>query len=81
MAVIIATRLDDGDLAFTVNTEERMAMRNGFHRVHGNGQAAIGTVLKPDGHGQTGTHFAVGLRLGRSGADRGPGYGILQILR
>src|SRR5689334_11303936 len=50
-------------------------------RIERNFDVTIRSILEPDRSGEAARHLAVGLRLGRSCTDCGPGNEIVQVLR
>ena len=55
-----------------MHSKKTVLMRNGDHRVRGDLEVAVRTVLESDRHRQPTRQFAMGLALGCTGPDRGP---------
>ena len=81
VAVRVAARAYDGDIAFGVDAQEGVRVRRRQDRVHRNADVAIGAVLEADWRRQAGRHFAVRLRFGGARADGRPGDQVAQVLR
>ena len=67
-------------LALVVHAEKSLRLAGRFDRIDRNGQAAVGSVFEAEGHGETGSHLAVGLAFGGPGADGRPANQIGDIL-
>ena len=81
VAVGVAARLDDRDLAIFVHRQEMVRAGGGLDRIGGDPDVAVGAVLETDRRRQAGGEFAVNLALGRARTDRAPGDQVADVLR
>ena len=73
VAVGIAARRDDAGQALLGDADEAVRMGCRAHRIDGDLDAALGSVLEAHRHGEPRGELAVDLALGRSRPDRPPG--------
>jgi hypothetical protein len=79
--VTIAARAEYRRLALLRDAEKMVRLTGRLQRVDRDRQRAIGPVLEPDRCREPARHLAMGLRLGGTGADRGPADELRKILR
>src|SRR5262245_25767205 len=81
VAVVVAPRLDDRDLAALVDRKEMVLLPRGEQRVDRDLHVAVGAVLEAHGSGQARGELAMDLALGGARADRTPGHQVADVLR
>ena len=81
MAVGVAAGVEDRRRAGIVDAGEGVRRRRGAHCVDRHLDVAVSAVLEADRHREAGSKLAMGLTLGRAGADRPPGDRVGDVLR
>jgi len=79
--VAVTARLDDGGETLFGDTHEGVGVGGGAHRVDGDTDAAVGTVLEADGERDTTCQLTVELRFGGTGTDGSPADEVSDVLR